>query len=138
MGKLKKRKVHIADDHKVLIDGIKAVLKREETIEVVGSSQNGEEVLDWYASNSSDVLILDINMPKIDGINILQEFSKWDAKPLIVDLQYDELASGENYDKNFTAKATLRIKFHQQPATGADKYREPRPPKPVPEIVIEP
>jgi|TARA_B110000037_G_scaffold197561_1_gene235775 DNA-binding NarL/FixJ family response regulator len=46
-GKLKKIKVHIADDHKVLIDGIKAVLKREEILEVVGSSQNGEEVLDW-------------------------------------------------------------------------------------------
>lgn len=56
----------------------------------------------------------------------------------IVDLQYDELASEENYDKNFTAKVTLRIKFHQQSATGTDKYRESRPPKPVPEIVIEP
>ncbi len=92
MGKLKKIRVHIADDHQVLIDGIKAVLKTEKGIEVVGCSFNGEEVLEWYDSNTSDVLVLDINMPKIDGIKVLQEFKKRDSQPHIVILSsYDDI-----------------------------------------------
>ncbi|MCF6280215.1 MAG: N-acetylmuramic acid 6-phosphate etherase [Flavobacteriaceae bacterium] len=92
MGKLKKIRVHIADDHRVLIDGIIAVLKTENEIEVVGSSLNGKEVLEWYENNTSDVLILDINMPEIDGIGVLQEFKKRDFQPLTVILSsYDDV-----------------------------------------------
>lgn len=92
MGKLKKIRVHIADDHRVLIDGIIAVLKTEDEIEVVGSSLNGKEVLEWYDNNTSDVLILDINMPEIDGIEVLQEFKKRDFQPLTVILSsYDDV-----------------------------------------------
>lgn len=66
-------KVHIADDHKILIDGIKAVLKTEPSIEVVGQSQNGEDVVSWFVEgNYCDVLVLDINMPKMDGIEVLR------------------------------------------------------------------
>ncbi|MDT0552841.1 response regulator transcription factor [Urechidicola vernalis] len=92
MGKLKKIKVHIADDHMVLIDGIKAVLKTDEEIDVVGSSLNGEDVIEWYKSNKSDVLVLDINMPKVDGIGVLQEFSNQTSRPRIVVLSsYDDI-----------------------------------------------
>lgn len=92
MGKLKKIKVHIADDHKVLIDGIIAVLKTEKEIEVVGCSLNGEQVLQWYEKNTSDVLILDINMPKVDGISVLQEFKKRNFQPNVIILSsYDDV-----------------------------------------------
>lgn len=92
MGKLKKIKVHIADDHKVLIDGIIAVLKTEKDIEVVGTSQNGNEVLEWYSNNMSDVLILDINMPEIDGIKVLYEFQNKKKKPCTIILSsYDDI-----------------------------------------------
>ncbi len=92
MGKLKKIKVHIADDHRVLIDGIVAVLNNEKDIDVVGSSLNGNQVLEWYTTNTSDVLILDINMPDIDGIAVIKEFNKRDFKPKIIILSsYDEM-----------------------------------------------
>jgi len=92
MGKLKKISVHIADDHRVLIDGIIAVLKTENEIEVVGTSLNGKEVLEWYNNKTSDVLILDINMPEIDGIEVLREFKKRDFQPLTVILSsYDDV-----------------------------------------------
>lgn len=92
MGELKKIKVHIADDHKVLIDGIIAVLKTEKEIEVVGCSLNGEQVLQWYKKNTSDVLILDINMPKVDGISVLQEFKKINFQPNVIILSsYDDV-----------------------------------------------
>jgi len=85
----------------VLIDGIKAVLKTDKQIDVVGSSLDGQEVLDWYATNTSDVLVLDINMPKVDGITVLQEFSKRDSKPHIVVLS--------SYDDKKLVKEVLKI-----------------------------
>lgn len=70
---MEKIKVHIADDHKILIDGIKAVLKTEPTMQVVGQSLNGEDVITWFEEgNTCDVLVLDINMPKMDGIEVLR------------------------------------------------------------------
>ena len=88
---MRKIKVHIADDHHILIDGIKAVLSSEDNIEVVGYSINGAEVLNWFKDNQADVLILDINMPKIDGIEVLQYFMKNDFKHKIIVLSsYDD------------------------------------------------
>jgi DNA-binding NarL/FixJ family response regulator len=66
--------VHIADDHQILIDGIVAVLKTEKQIDVVGFSLDGLSVLDWFNDNNADVLVLDIGMPKLDGIEVLRSF----------------------------------------------------------------
>lgn len=68
-----KIKVHVADDHMVLIEGIIAMLNTDDGIEVVGYSQTGVEVLKWFESNTADVLILDVNMPEKDGITVLKE-----------------------------------------------------------------
>jgi DNA-binding NarL/FixJ family response regulator len=67
-------RVHIADDHQILIDGIVAVLKTEKTIEVVGFSLDGESVVEWFKNNNADILILDIGMPKLDGLDVLRSF----------------------------------------------------------------
>ena len=68
----KKIKVHVADDHKILIEGIIAVINTEEDIFVEGYSLTGKEVTEWALNNTADILILDINMPlRIWQINIL-------------------------------------------------------------------
>jgi DNA-binding NarL/FixJ family response regulator len=69
-----KIQVHIADDHKILIEGIVAVINTEDDIEIEGYSLNGKEVIDWAEDHSADVLILDINMPIYDGIEVLKFF----------------------------------------------------------------
>lgn len=66
--------VHIADDHQILIDGIMAVLKTDENVNVVGYSLDGYSVLDWFNENTADILVLDIGMPKLDGIEVLRSF----------------------------------------------------------------
>lgn len=66
--------VHIADDHKILIDGIVAVLKTEKQIDVVGYSLDGPSVVNWFSENNADILVLDIGMPKMDGIEVLRSF----------------------------------------------------------------
>jgi len=84
--------VHIADDHQILIDGVKAVLNIESGIEVIGYSLNGNEVIEWYTENESDVLILDINMPLLDGIEVLKKLKQLKKRPEIIVLSsYDDV-----------------------------------------------
>lgn len=71
-----KIKIHLADDHQVLIDGILAVLKTNPNFEVVGFSLNGENLVERVAKNQANVLVMDINMPEKDGIQVLREFNE--------------------------------------------------------------
>ncbi|MCK4562929.1 MAG: response regulator transcription factor [Flavobacteriaceae bacterium] len=85
-------KVHIADDHQILIDGVKAVLNIEPNIEVIGFSLNGIQVIEWFKENRADVLILDINMPELDGIGVLKKLQKNKKRPEIIVLSsYDDV-----------------------------------------------
>lgn len=87
-----KIRVHIADDHQILIDGVKAVLNLEANIEVPGFSLNGLEVLEWFKENEADVLILDINMPEMDGIEVLKQLKKNGIKSEVIVLSsYDDI-----------------------------------------------
>ena len=84
--------VHIADDHQILIDGVKAVLNIENNIDVTGFSLNGIQVIEWFKENYADVLILDINMPELDGIGVLKALKKFKTRPEIIVLSsYDDI-----------------------------------------------
>src|SRR5438067_6729504 len=61
-------KIIIADDHQMFIDGIKALLKNERDIKVVGEALNGNEVLSLLAKEKADIVLMDVNMPEMDGI----------------------------------------------------------------------
>lgn len=73
---LQKIKIHLADDHQILIDGIRTLLHAIPVFEVVGFSLNGSALFDEVSNNKSDILILDLNMPEKDGIEVIKEFSK--------------------------------------------------------------
>ena len=87
-----KIQVHIADDHKILIEGIVAVINTESDIQVEGFSLTGKEVIDWAEDHSADILILDINMPIYDGIEVLKFFKikKINLKVIILS-SYDDV-----------------------------------------------
>lgn len=76
-----KIRIHIADDHQILIDGIVAVLKTEKSVDVVGYSLDGLSVVNWFKNNEADILILDIGMPKLDGIEVLSSLQNLDHPP---------------------------------------------------------
>ncbi|MCT4623283.1 MAG: response regulator transcription factor [Schleiferiaceae bacterium] len=63
--------VLIADDHQIMLDGLKAILNKEPDLDVVGTAHNGIEVLDLLKSTKVDVLLLDIQMPEMDGIETI-------------------------------------------------------------------
>jgi len=70
--------VAIAEDHQALIDGIISYLKHEDDIEIIGHANNGEELLKLVRLKQPKVVLCDIRMPKLDGIEatkcILKEF----------------------------------------------------------------
>jgi DNA-binding NarL/FixJ family response regulator len=85
-------KIHLADDHQVLIDGILAVLKTKPNFEIVGFSLNGENLVEKVARNHADILVMDINMPEKDGIQVLREFNeKGFTCKVIVLSSYDDV-----------------------------------------------
>ena len=60
--------VAIAEDHQALIDGIKSYVKYEDDIKVIGHANNGEELLKLVRLKQPKVVLCDIRMPKLDGI----------------------------------------------------------------------
>ena len=61
-------KIIIADDHSIIRDGLKALLKEEKNIEIIGEAANGLEVIEILNKNKTDLVIMDINMPKCNGL----------------------------------------------------------------------
>ena len=66
-------KVGIVDDHSVVRIGIKYVLKTEPRLAFVGEASTGEEALPLVERTQPDVLLLDVRMPEMDGIEVLKE-----------------------------------------------------------------
>ena len=68
-----KTKIIIADDHAVLRAGLKMLLNAQEDMLVVGEATNGQEALATVREHLPDLLLLDISMPKTDGLQILSQ-----------------------------------------------------------------
>ena len=71
-----KIKVMIADDHALMREGIKQLLEFDGTIEVIAEASDGVECLKKLQTIMPDVLLLDINMPNKNGIEVLEEIHK--------------------------------------------------------------
>lgn len=69
-------KIAIADDHLLVINGIKAMLEKYEHIEVLFSVTNGQELLDYLAQVQVQVLLLDIQMPDMNGVDLCKLITK--------------------------------------------------------------
>lgn len=73
---MKKIKVMIVDDHSLIREGLKQLLEFDGSIEVVGEASNGIECLEKIDSVHPKVLLLDINMPEKNGIEVLKEMKE--------------------------------------------------------------
>ena len=71
-------KIMITDDHSMIREGLKSLLELDGDIEVIAEAENGEESLQKLLSVKPDVLLLDINMPKMNGLEVLKTLK--DAK----------------------------------------------------------
>jgi|SRR5690554_4815162 len=73
-------KLMIADDHQLFAEALMMVFKEMEEIEIVGVANNGKELLQLITQNIPDIVILDINMPEMDGIDCCKEIKKRNEK----------------------------------------------------------
>ena len=69
---MKKIRVLIADDHAVLRAGLNRLLNAEPDVEVIGEAGDGEEAISKTAELAPDVLLLDITMPRVGGIDVIR------------------------------------------------------------------
>ena len=69
-------KVMLADDHILMREGIRQLLEFDGSIEVISEANDGEECLDRLQTFKPQVLLLDINMPKKNGIEVLEEIKR--------------------------------------------------------------
>lgn len=76
--------VVIADDHPVVRQGLTAILKNQGDINVVAEAANGEEALALCNRHHPDVLLLDLRMPKKDGLQVITELARGVPKPRVI------------------------------------------------------
>ncbi len=88
-----RRKVLVADDTALMRELIRAALPSEE-YQIVGEAVSGDQAIEKYKETQPDVLILDINMPKMNGIDALTEIMKIDPKARVImcsDQKYESM-----------------------------------------------
>ena len=77
-------KVLIADDHRLFAEALQAILSVDERIELVGLAGDGREAVKLAEQHSPDVILMDISMPLMDGIEAAQAIRKRDDSVSIV------------------------------------------------------
>lgn len=85
-------KILVADDHTMFVDGIDSILKNETNIKVVGKCYNGPDVIEFVKNNDVDLVLLDVNLPGMTGIEVCKALkdSKDDTKILAISMFNEE------------------------------------------------
>lgn len=68
-----KIKIVIADDHQIFIEGIRALIKDSDKVALVGEASNGEQLLNMLKTKDVDVVLMDVSMPTVNGIEATQK-----------------------------------------------------------------
>jgi DNA-binding NarL/FixJ family response regulator len=93
-------RIFLVDDHTIVRDGLRALLANEPDIEVVGEAGNGQELLDQLPTTPADVVLLDANMPVLDGLattlRLRAEFPQ--VRVLILSMLAHERYIGQLFD----------------------------------------
>lgn len=88
---MNKIKVLLVDDHQIIIDGLKSVLQKTDDIEVAGEANNGQEALHLTTLLNFDVILMDIDMPVMNGIETLKalKMKDYSAKVIILSMHHE-------------------------------------------------
>jgi len=81
---LTKTKVLIVDDHRVVIEGVKSALSVSPDLEVIGEALNGHQAIKKVKSLKPDIVIMDISMPDLNGIDATLQIKKMDPHIKII------------------------------------------------------
>lgn len=101
-----KIKVLIADDHDLIRKGLKSIISLEEDFIIVGEAENGERVLELIKLHEIDVILLDLNMPLLNGMKVIEIAKKYNSNLKIIIITVED-------DRNI---------IHEAINIGADGY----------------
>ncbi|MGB9842745.1 MAG: response regulator [Caldisericia bacterium] len=79
-----KIKILIADDQKLIREGLKVLLEMEEDFTVIGEASNGKEAVDLYIKLRPDIVLMDIQMPVMNGVNAIKKIKEIDELSKII------------------------------------------------------
>lgn len=77
-------KIYLADDHMILLEGLRLILRNNPHFEIVGAAGDGKQALEEIESLKPDVAILDISMPTMDGIEVSRQLRKYNPRIKII------------------------------------------------------
>lgn len=69
-------KVLLADDHQIVLEGIKSLLDKQDEFEVLGQAANGKEALEKTGRLRPDIVVMDVSMPDLDGVEAARRIKK--------------------------------------------------------------
>ncbi|MBE0641456.1 MAG: response regulator transcription factor, partial [Bacteroidales bacterium] len=86
-------RIIIADDHQLVIDGLKSLLKDVEGISIVAEANDGVELMNQLQVITADLILLDFNMPRMNGLEVLAAVrKKYTATRVIILSMHNERA----------------------------------------------
>ena len=85
-----KIRIIIADDHPIMRDGLKRVLSIQPGVQIIGEADSGEEAVRIARELKPDVLLLDLNMPRLDGLQALEQLGSGTIKSVILTVEIEK------------------------------------------------
>ncbi|HMS64687.1 MAG TPA: response regulator transcription factor [Ignavibacteria bacterium] len=85
-----KVKIVIADDHPIFLSGLKQILAADKSIEIIGEAYNGQRAVELINGLKPDIAILDIEMPKKTGLEVIKELENSSTKFIFLTMYADE------------------------------------------------
>ncbi|TKH16134.1 response regulator transcription factor [Bacillus wiedmannii] len=86
-----KYNVLIVDDHFVVREGLKLIIETSDSFQIIGEAANGEEALSFIEKKEPDVILMDLNMPKMSGLETIEALNKkQNHTPIIILTTYNE------------------------------------------------
>jgi DNA-binding NarL/FixJ family response regulator len=80
----KKIRVLIADDHVTVLEGLATIIGRQPDMMVAAEAADGQEAVDLWIKHHPDVTLLDLRMPKLDGVGAIEKIHKQDASARLI------------------------------------------------------
>ena len=115
-------KVAVVDDHSVVLAGLKFVLSRAEGMQVVATAESAEDIIGFYEKTKPDVLLLDIRMPSVSGLDALETLHRVHPDAKVAMLTTSELE--EDIFRALKLGANGYIPKDSRPAEIAKAVRE--------------
>jgi DNA-binding NarL/FixJ family response regulator len=88
--KEEKVKLLLVDDHQLFIDGIRSLLSKEPHIDIVGEALNGQAAMDFLDENAVDIVLSDMSMPQMTGIELTKKIKQRHPKTQVIVLSMNK------------------------------------------------